>query len=162
MGFFNALGKVLAGKPVFEPQQGGSTAAPTQQPAGPIQQTAAGPKHIPELHLGRVECQVNGERMDVYVDIANRSAEPIFLDDITVLGMRRELQRQLKPGEGRQQFVFSGQRLTNQPSGYAELRFRKVSDGDYFLNYYRYDCTQQRDGGYIIGLFRPTGPTKDV
>lgn len=172
MGFFGALGKVLSGKPVYTPaeeaakqQQGQSQPAPTGQsaqpePAGPLPQ--AGPKQPPAVGIGRVECVMNGGRMDVHIDLVNQSSEPVFIDDITLLGTRHELQRELRPGETRQEFVYSGQPFTQQPQGYAELRFRRQSDGDYYLNYYNYYCVQQANGTYFIGQFRPTGPTKDI
>jgi hypothetical protein len=171
MGFFGALGKIVAGKPVFTPEGEQKAAEPAPiNAAQPNQQispwdsltTSAVPKTIPQLRLGRIENRVQNGRYELYVDIMNASAEPVFIDNITLLGARAELDSQLRPGETRQYRVYNAQPLTSQPNGYAELRFRKQADGDYFMAYYQMRFEHESDGFYKITEFRPTGPVKDI
>lgn len=171
MGFFGALGKILAGKPVYTPEDAsGAGAVPPMQPdpanpdayAAPPEVGATPAKTIPVVRLGRVECRASGQRVDIYVDMRNESAEPIFLDRILLLGTKRELDSQLRAGEGRQFVVYSGPLLTNPPSGYAEVQYRKQVDGDYFANYHQIRSQQEGDHGYVITEFRMQGPVKDI
>jgi hypothetical protein len=159
MGFFGALGKIIAGKPVFEttsqnPQPPVNTSMPGAAPVGP--------KRIPQLQLGRVESRLQSGRYELYVDIVNSSQEQVFLDNMTLFGTRKELDTQLRPGETRQHLVYIGHPLTNQPGGYAELRYRKQVDGDYFMTYFQVRFERESDGFFKPTEFRQTGPVKDI
>jgi hypothetical protein len=171
MGFFGVLGKIVAGKPVFTPEGEQQAQAPAPPaPASPNQQvaawdsltTAAIPKTIPQLRLGRLENRVQNGRYELYVDIVNMSAETVFLDSITLLGARAELDSQLRPGETRQYRVYNAKPITSQAAGYAELRFRKQADGDYFMMYFQMSSVRESDGYYKVTEFRQTGPVKDI
>jgi hypothetical protein len=159
MGFFGALGKIIAGKPVFE-----TTAQKAQPPTNAFVLGAApiGPKQIPQLQLGRIENRMLSGRYELYVDIVNSSPEQVFLDNMTLFGARKELDSQLRPGETRQHLVYVGRPLTAQPGGYAELRYRKQADGDYFMAYFQIRFERESDGFFKPTVFRQTGPIKDI
>lgn len=164
MGFFGALGKIMAGKPVYTPEdvaKQAGTDAPASQPQT-VASSPAGPKSIPVVRLGRVECRVSGSRLDIYADIHNESNEALFLDRIFVLGTKRELDSQLRPGEAKQYAVYSGPLLANAPSGYAEVQYRKQSDGDYFADYHQIRSRPTGAHGYEVTEFRMQGPVKDI
>ena len=158
MGIFGAFGRALMGKPAYTPEQVSKEASSEAgQPAA-----SAGPKTIPTVRIGRVENHASGQRLDVYADIHNESGEAIFIDRALLLGMRRELDSQLRPGESRQFVLYSGPLLMRQPSGYVELQYRKQSDGDYFANYHVIRSRQEGAQGFIITECLPAGPVKDI
>ena len=175
MGFFRAFGRVLTGKPVFEPgqSQAGEFKAPelaelrarqagvAPGPAAP-NQTAQQRRTLPIVRIGRVENHVSGSRLDVYADIRNESPEPVFLDRIALLGSARELDTQLRPGELRQFLVYSGPLLRNQPGGYADMQYRTAVDGDYFSNRHEIRSRLQGANGYFITECLLRGPVRDI
>jgi hypothetical protein len=142
------------GKPAYGPE--------TAEPAAQVAAEPAAGKTTPIVRIGRVECRANGSRLDVYADIHNESAEVIFLDKILLLGTTRELDSQLRPGEARQFRLYSGTLLQGQPGGYAEVRYRKQGDGDYFADYHEIRTRQQGQQGYYITEFLMRGPVKDI
>jgi len=126
MGFLKGLGRLLAGKPVFEasPQTSQTgTDLPQQQNTGA---TPSQPKTIPMVRIGRVECHASGNNMNVFADVHNDSQDPIFLDRIMLAGKTRELDTQLRAGESRQFQIYAGSLFTTPPSGYAEVQYRKA------------------------------------
>lgn len=167
MGLFGALGKIIAGKPVYTPenvQQNQYNGPPPDvvadhQLGAPI---SAGPKTIPRVRFGRVVCHANGPRFEVYADVRNQSGEELFIDKIMLLGTKREVDSRLRPGESRQFLVYSGPPLTAQPGGYAEVQYRKQADGDYFADYHQVRCRQLPDGTYTITEMLLQGPVRDI
>lgn len=172
MGFFDALGKIIQGKPVFEPTDGqtqpGQAGQAGQNPqvgvpaqpqvAAPVPQ---GPKTIPVVQIRRVECLDKGSRMELHVDIQNDSREDVMLDKILLLGTVRELDTTLRPGQARQFMVYSGERTQNEPRGYAEVRYRKM-DGDYFSAQHAIRGRKESDGFWDVVEFRLQLPIKDL
>lgn len=166
MGFFDALGKIIQGKPVFEPTDGAAqngqnpqTAVPAQPQAGTP--TPQGPKTIPVVQIRRVECIDDGPRMELHVDIHNDSREDVMLDKILLLGTVRELDTTLRPGEARQFMVYKGNRTQNEPRGYAEVQYRKT-DGDYFSALHVLRGRKESDGYWDVIEFRLQLPIKDL
>lgn len=166
MGFFGAMGKILAGKPVYTPediaqQQGAASQslAPPTSSVMPPQST--GPKVIPQLHCGRVESRVEGNRLDIYLDLENASNDEVFVDRLAVLGQHRQVDRELRPGERHQILVYSGGPLTAAPQGYLEVQYRKQVDGDYFKSFYQIRF-ERHAHGFEVTEFHPAGPVKDI
>jgi hypothetical protein len=161
MGFIAGFGRFLAGKPIYQ-----ATTPPATEPGHPAEPThpvtALGLKTIPIVRIGRVECHPSGNVLNVYADIHNESNEPIFLDSILMAGAKRELDNQLRGGESRQFQVYSGPHFMTPPSGYAEVRYRKQSDGDYFADYHEIRTRQEGAMGYIITELLQRGPVKDI
>jgi len=170
MGFFGALGKVLSGKPVYSPQdqsvqqEGSQLMDDTQTAAQPGQQPGqvAG-KVVPVIRFGRIENQWDGPRLDVWADAGNESEVPVFIDWVTMLGAKRQLDLQLRPGQERQVLVYSGPLLQNHPGGYAEVQYRTAEDRDYFMNYHEIRSEQEEGGlGWRITEMIQRGPVKDM
>jgi hypothetical protein len=86
MGFLKSFGRILSGKPAYEPgdftqaDQPQQTQLPDGQPVAPGSPAPSppsqGPKVVPVVRITRVECPVNGSRMDIYGDIRNESSVP--------------------------------------------------------------------------------------
>ncbi len=167
MGFFGALGKVLAGKPVYTPQDeaakqnSAQVEQPVQPGAAPVAPDSQS-KEIPQLHCGRIESQSTAGRCNLYVDVMNQSHEMILLDNVQLLGMQRGLERQLRPGESHQVLLYSGPTLMNEPSGYAIFRYRIQADHDYFRAQFHMHFVHESDGSYRITELRTAGHIKDL
>lgn len=169
MGFLSGIGRILAGKPVFTPQEEAANqheAITQHEVVADSEQNRptehAGPKQIPQLHCGRIECHMNNGRCDLYVDVHNKSQQIVFIDDVNIFGVHRELQRQLKPGEAHQELLYSGQLLMHQPNDYALFRYRNQADGDYFQSKFQTRSEKEADGTYRITELRPAGLVKDI
>lgn len=160
MGIFGSLGKVLSGKPVFEPENQGAQPDGGQSGSQPAQ---PGGKVIPVVRFGRIENQWDGPRLNIYADARNESAVPIFLDWVTMCGARRQLDLQLRPGEVRQTVIYSGPRMENKPGGYVELQYRTAQDGDYFMDYHEIRSEEEEgDLGFRVTELLMRGPVKDL
>lgn len=153
MGFFQGLGRVLAGKPVFGPDDVSRT---EQQPAA-----QAGGKVIPVVRIRRVECPTEGANMDVYIDIRNESSVRVYVDKIHLLGTARELDANLRPGEVKQFHVYRGPRPQDGNPTEAEVQYRTDSD-DYFAARHEVQYHQEPDGMYRVWEFRLITPIKDM
>ncbi len=168
MGFFGSLGRIIAGKPVFTPEdevakQGMSPMQQAAQPIAPpdLQQEPTS-KEIPELHCGRIECQINSGRCDLYVDILNHSHQQVFVNDVQLMGTHRQLQRMLAPGQAHQELLYSGPILMQHPDGYVTLRYRVQETNDYFRSQYKIRANQESDGHFRITELLPGAPIKDL
>src|SRR6266536_4117356 len=141
MGFFSNL---LQGKPAFEnPEQ------PDRQDNDDAAAGPAGPKILPLVVITRVDCRLNGDRMDVYTKIANRSAGTIELDKVRIFGTTRELDNYLKPGEEKQYLLYSGQRPLDMNKDECEIDYKDAS-GDYFAAIHDIEFKRESDRTYSI------------
>jgi hypothetical protein len=159
MGLFGALGKIIAGKPIYSPEASSSTSGAT--PSNPLGQQADVPPSLPVVRIGRVENRRSSGRIDIYADLHNESNDAIFIDYALLMGVKRELNFQLRAGEARQLLLYSGQPLQVQPTGYAELAYRRQSDRDYFADYHQIR-SRSTEQGYEITELLLQGPVKDV
>jgi hypothetical protein len=158
MGFFGTLGKILQGKPVFEPTNTQNPHATAQnQPGGAFgvgqpqgqAPAPAGPKQMPRVDVERVVCQMNGTRMDCDAFIQNNSHDNVDLDRLNVLGTSYDVGRLLRPGEEHEFRIYSGNRPNNTSYTRAELTV-KDHTGDYFQLVYYVQFKAVGDGTYII------------
>jgi hypothetical protein len=171
MGFLKSFGRILSGKPAYEPgdftqaDQPQQTQLPDGQPVAPGSPAPSppsqGPKVVPVVRITRVECPVNGSRMDIYGDIRNESSVPVTLDKVLLQGDRRELDRRLNPGEAHQCLLYSGPLLQNIPNGYADVQFF-TADSDYFSARHQIRVQQQPDKTFRITEFLLTMPIHDM
>lgn len=156
MGFFGALSKIIQGKPVFEanqqPQQQGSAMPGAPTPAASV---AAGPKEYPRLVLGRVQCHMSGDDMEVEVEIQNESSQQLDLDQVRILGTAHDLGTFLRPGEEREFRLYEGDRPRSTSNSRVEVTFRTTPGGDYFQADFTIDFKQEADGTYSVQRFRP-------
>ncbi len=163
MGFFGTIGKVLAGKPVYSPQDQAKQNAQPNDGQAMLQQPAqqAG-KVIPMVRFGRIENQWDGPRLAVYADAENESKVPVFIDWIVFNGVKRQLDIQLRPGEVHQLLIYAGPLFQHRPGGYAELQYRTAETGDYFLNYHEIRSEEQGEFGFRVTELLQRGPIKDL
>jgi hypothetical protein len=151
------FGKIIQGKPIYTPD--GQAEQTGQESA---QQSAAGQRvRPPQVSLPRVENHFLNGRFELCVDMKNDSGETLFLDKVSVFGVRREIDLELKPGQTREVPIYIGQPFTAEPRGYVELQYRTVSDRDYFLGHYM-PHLRPTERGFEILSFREAGPIKDI
>lgn len=160
MGFWGAVGKIVSGKPVFEPQD--NPAANGQAASGVPGAQPARRTEDPVVRIKRVECRASGPRLEVFADIHNEAREPIYLDRIILSGKNRELDSQLNAGQARQYLIYSGPLLMQPPKGYAEVHYRKQRDGDYFADYHEIRSRNMGREGYEITELLMRGPVRDI
>lgn len=156
MGFFDALSKIVQGKPVFEVNQNQNQSPQTpgapQQPIAPS--APVGPKVYPRIELGRVQCRMSGDDMEVEVEIQNHSNEQLDLDQVRMLGKGHDLGTQLRPGEEREFTLYEGDRPRSTSNSRVDITFRTMPGGDYFQAEFVIDFKQEADGTYTVQRFR--------
>lgn len=156
MGFFSAFGKILQGKPVFEPNQN-QPSMPQQQPlAGQQPQSTPehiGPKVYPQVYIERVLSTMNGSNMDMDVYIKNYSQTQVDLDRVEFFGHHYDLGTVLRPGEEREFRIYSGPRPNNTSQSQLELNF-KDEHGDYFCTDHTMEFHQEADRTYTVNRMR--------
>jgi hypothetical protein len=163
MGFFDALGKIVKGEPVFTPgqpdgKQQTTNSAFNQAPPAPAGATPpvapAGPKEYPRLELGRVQCRMSGDDMEVEVEVKNESSQQLDLDQVRMLGKGHDMGTMLRPGEEREFTLYEGDRPRSTGNSRIEISFRTVPGGDYFQAEFVADFKQESDGTYTVQRFR--------
>jgi hypothetical protein len=154
MGIFGTLGKLIQGKPVFEPTNQPNGHAEVQEQPGSAfgqgtMQPSEGPKQMPHVEFERIECHMSGTHMDCDAFIQNNSHDNVDLDKLSFMGSSYDLGRQLRPGEEHEFRIYSGNRPNNTSYTRAELTV-KDHTGDYFELIYYVQFKAVGDGTYII------------
>ncbi len=184
MGFWNGLGKLISGKPVFDtssPEDAKNAwddDAPTvdyaeerdakrQEHAGNTAVSlydANGNKQIPEAGVSRVKYILSGNAVEVWATIQNHSqSRDLFLDKMTLCGQKWELDYPLGPGAERAFVVYKGSILKNDGYKKAELYYKDAGTGDYFradhMVEYEYES---QDGAYHVNSLELIRPINDI
>jgi hypothetical protein len=153
MGFFGALGKILAGKPVYGPENTTTTAPLPGQavrqsttPATPMQ------KVIPVVRVTRAESHINGNRLEVNLEIRNESPVTIWIDKVYLLGTMRDLNDDLSPGGSHEFQIYSGPVLQNDSQKQAEVQYYTDVTRAYFAARHEVLYRQQADGLHVDQL----------
>jgi len=160
MGFFDGLGRLLQGKPVFQ-NSSAQQSQPPQEDGAPATAQPTKSKIVPVVAITRVTCRQSGSRMDVYAVLQNQSSEQITLDKIRLLNTIRELDSVLRAGETRDYMLYSGERLRDQYKDQAELVYKDPS-GDYFAAIHDVIFHLESDKTYSVDDLRLHLPIRDV
>jgi len=86
---------------------------------------------FPVAHVKRVSSKINGGNMDVYAHIVNSWSQPIELDKIHILGVKRELDTYLRAGEEKELLIYRGPKVQREMRE-AELDYITYEGRDYF------------------------------
>lgn len=155
MGFFRALGKIIAGEPVFtvpvtkkakhkaEIIQPSQTKQATTRPAEPEKlklYDEYGQKIVPNVYVARCIPRLDLEDMDVWAYIRNDSDFEVELQNIEVLAEIQLINHRLLPHTERRILIYSGDRPTTDINRTAKLYYERVETNDYFCadHYIRY------------------------
>lgn len=164
-GFFESLGRMVKGEPVFQPGDDGSrqqesapapAAAPVVQPSH-----RTDGKTVPTVTIVRTECDIDDVYMTISAEVKNQSNEPVYVDKVMILGMKRELDRDMNPGEEHEFLIYQGPRPTGTHQTRAELHYRNKA-GDYFASIHFVEFRQLQDGMFVVDEVRFIPPIKDV
>lgn len=163
MGFFDAMGKMIAGKPVFEAEQ---TSADSGQHGEEVRDGARydenDHKVVAVAEVTRVETHESGANMELWATIENQSNFAIFLDKIVLLGQTTQLDREMRAGESREYRVYRGPQLTHDNYPTAELYYRDEASRDYFLAYHQIMYGSDGKGDYDVRDLKLIRPIKDI
>lgn len=164
MGFFQGLGRLIAGKPVFEAPDDTSTAnqATTEQPESHRFVNEHGYKIIPEIEITHLESHVDDKTMTVTAWATNTSAERIRIDHAVILSQKQTIMRELAPGQGHEIQLYDGPVATNEHDSRAELVFRLLANDDIFDIVYFVEFAREADGHFIVEELHPDNPTRDI
>lgn len=161
MGFWQSLGRVVRGEPVFTtPNDSASSTAQHQSPVHG-QQQAGGVKQLARAIVEETESHVNGHHVRVTARIKNDSEGRVELDKIRIMGGKRELDTWLNPQQEREFVVYEGEMPKHRNYDDAWLDY-KDETGDYFQQYHTVEFQQEDDGCYSIKYIRPSGSVKDI
>jgi hypothetical protein len=175
MGFFS---RFLKGEPIYQPGDMNDRKDIRPQdplpgqtvPGRPLAQTPtpapdpapSGHEEPPIVRIGRVECSLNGQRLEVYAVIKNESAQPVLLDKIHMFGAKRELDRHLRPGESHQCLIYSGPQLNHEDADYAEVLYRDDTGGQYFAARHEVRYRHESDGTLLVSECLLRGPLHHI
>jgi hypothetical protein len=166
MGFFNSLGRLLQGKPVFQDETPKSE-TPSAQPLSVSSKQSPlvneyGYKNIPHISLEHVKAHRAGDDMTVTGWVTNHSDRRIRVDHVLVLGQKQIFQRELEPGKGHELTVYKGKCAHNEYEAHAELVFRISENGDLFKNAYHVEFNRESDGKFVVEEFHEDSPVQDI
>src|SRR5688572_9137705 len=168
MGFFQSLGRLIKGEPVYQPgdqpqQQQGPQPQSGPMPAGPPTSAPAptGPKVLPQVMIDRWQCVENGAGLHCEINIRNYSQGGITLDRIELLNTRDQLGNFLDPGEEYEYQFQLQQRPHDTYANECKLYFKNEA-GDYFMAVHQVEFEKQPDNTYSIQRFRLLPPIRDV
>src|SRR5699024_9555872 len=111
MGFWKGFGRLIAGKPVFQPGDeasqdplAGVVAEPEVQSPEPEPvdnlRDASGRKIVPQIGVSHVKSHVSGSNMSVTAWVVNNSQVAIRLDRCMLMSRQSSIYRDLAPGQG--------------------------------------------------------------
>lgn len=163
MGFFDTLGKIINGQPVFDEPQ---TIAPspvsgTTSRSDPTR-TDTGHKLHPQVRVTRVKTSRSGNRMTSYAWVQNDSPYAVTLKKFYVMGQGSSMNYQLNPGQSREVQVYSGRIATSEHEADAYLDIMIAQNGDYFQQEFHVEFDRQGDGMYLIEEFHPEDHVRDT
>lgn len=170
MGFWNAVNKMVQGKPIFEdqPTVRDKITGAAEQPQGEAAQNnnpfvdQHGKKIIPEVRIEHVTSHINGPSFTTTAWIKNVSTLEIELDKITILSNRVEIDRRLRPQEAHEVTLYRGPALKHNHDHKAILQYKIVQNGDYFTAEYTVEFKYESDATYTIKALQPNYGVRDI
>lgn len=163
MGFWQGLGRLIAGKPVF--QDGSTTPTTAAAPATPTTPPlvdAHGYKIIPNIDLTHISSHLNGDTLTVTAWTTNASNQPIRIDTVEMLGGTQIIRRELAPSQAHELTLYQGPAPHDDHDTRALLRFCQLVDDDDFELVYYIKLHLESDGIYIVDELAPDGPPRDT
>lgn len=163
--FFEAMKRMVQGKPVFTPDDVGAGGERSDNKASTtpyIPPDPNTPKEPPKVVIERIEYRSDDDdHMELDFIIQNNSDQEVFLDRVRLLGTKFELDRQLKPGEEKEFTVYRGPRPNNNNYDKCAVEYRDTT-GNYFSAHHILEFDDQPDGTYIVNDARFIPPVQDI
>ena len=155
MGFFEGLGRMVKGEPVFQSgdaSSGNDSSATSRRVDG---------KNPPRVILDEPDHRDYNGRAELYVTMKNQSDQTVVVDFIEMLGVTTQLERYMKPGEEYELRAYVGQSLRSGAYTKARLQYRDES-GDYFCAHHYVEYRVDGSGVYEVVRIKLTPPIQDV
>lgn len=166
MGFFQGLGRIIAGKPVFEvPDQPAAASQPAVQPPKNDAHRFVderGYKIIPDITLTHTKSRLDNHTMTVTAWATNTSTERVRLDHAVLLGKKQPIMRELAPGQGHEIELYDGPVAHSEHDSRAELVFRLLEIDDIFENVYFIEFARESNGDFVVEELHPDSPVRDI
>lgn len=163
-GFFESLSRMFKGEPLFQDSDTRSQAARAQQPPSATSMPRTNRidgKIAPLVVISRVESDIDDEYMTLSGEVANHHNEAVFVDKVLILGERRELDREMQPGDEYEFLMYKGKRPENTSQARAELHYRD-KNGDYFASIHYVEFKKLQDDMFIVDDIKFLPPVKDI
>lgn len=154
MGFFDVVGKMIKGEPVFDAQHEQST-RPASVPQGANQQaadntrTASGQKVEPEVRVTKLKTTRNGDKMVSYGWVQNNSPFAVEVTKLYIMGRGLAAGTQLGAGQGHDMKLYDGPVASSDRESHAYLDCKIVQNGDYFRQEFFVEYDRQSDGKFL-------------
>jgi hypothetical protein len=164
-GFFQSLRRMAKGEPIYQPDDYGSSVSSLDQSEGSKEVKAIGAKQatgrkiLPRVFIEDIKCEERGDHIECFAKIRNESEYEVFLHDVHVFGVRREINTKLHEGEHREFLIFNDHRPKNAFHK-VELQYRDLA-GDYFVGMHDLEARRLADGTYTIHRIKYVG-LKDI
>lgn len=176
MGFFDGLGRLIRGKPIFidKPKDSDDDFSddpwkddePAVKEDTPVKKSLfideKGRKIIPQIRLEHCKSHINGDEMTVIVWATNTSAVEVEIDRVEMLGIRYKIDRFLKPQEAHELLLYKGKVPTSDASHKAILQYKIVENGDYFAAEFMVEYNLESNGQYIVEDLHPEPVIRDI
>lgn len=162
MSLWTGLGRLVAGKPVFQvSDQAPGEMSGSGDKANSSQPATNDSKVIPEVEIRDVDCNRASDPMSLWLNFLNTSQQAVFLDKISLFGQTRELDFEIASGETRKLEVYRGKPMSSNSLNTAELSYRVVANRDYFQARYTVEFDFDNDL-YYPEEFKLLRPVRDV
>lgn len=170
MGFLTGLGRLLAGKPVFVPEEG------PDRPTDDIQQQvseqpqaqaddlrdSSGRKIAPQITVSHVKSRLSGSNMTVTAWVTNNSAYLVRIDECMILSRESRLYRNLSPGHGHEVQLYRGPVATSDHDHRARLTFKITENTDMFEMNYTVEFDRNPNGTFTVEQLHQNGGVRDI
>lgn len=169
MGFWQSLGRIVAGKPVYDetsvsdrlyshPDQ----TQPSKQSAKAAFIDAHGNKIVPEVSFKHFKSYINGPKVTTRAWAVNDSQFELELTKTELLGHHQNIHRRLKPGESHEVMVYDGPVLTHEHDHRAHLYYKIHENDDYFVAEYSIEYHRESSGVFTIEEFHRNNQPRDI
>jgi hypothetical protein len=164
MGFFDGLGRMMAGKPVFEDT---SSHKPPEQPIEPepVKKSGLrdekGYKIFPEFSIKNLKSRRSGDQITVTAWITNTCEQRIRIDTVHLL-TKRQISQELNPNQSRELLLYQGPIPSNDHEHEAQIIYRLQENGDVFQDDYIIEYNRESDGKYTVEELHEEGETRDI
>ena len=156
MGFFEGLGRMVKGEPVFQAGDSSSNGG-----EGDKNSSSSGVKNIPVVIVEQVDHRDQSGQAESYWTVKNTGNKTVILDKIIAFGQTQPHERYLQPSEEFEIRVYRGPSLQNGSYTKAELQYRDES-GDYFSSEHLIEYSAESDGTYEVVRVRFLSPVRDI
>jgi len=137
MGFFGRIGKGMAGKPVYEADNQNVASQPSE-----ALETA-----VPVMRITKLDCHIDGQKMDIYAFIHNESAEDVCVAKAILLERNREVNDWVSPGDTKQFHIYSDNAPQDANNHEIDLQYKTRADAWFEA---RHEIIYRQDGGQFM------------